>query len=185
MTWQEHGIHRYKASPSHLPHRYVSLIDNYKNWMDEERDIWKNILSSFTLSLWGTVLIPRAQTAWLSLGSSLTSDVPIALRANSTTDLIAQGARFLKERPCTRLCRWIVYSRVTTSLRAERVLPVYEMVFETWKLVVETGFVTFFFVLVVVTYKMSAMLCNIILLNRTISSGCRGRWAKVQHSCNK
>lgn len=82
-----------------------------------------NALSSFTRSRWGTVLMPCAHTAWLSLGSSRTSVVPIAFRANSTTDLIAQGARFLKERPCTRLCRWMVYSRVTTSLRAERVLP--------------------------------------------------------------
>jgi hypothetical protein len=33
------------------------------------------------------------------------------------------GARFLNERPCTRLWRWMVYSRVTTSCSAERVLP--------------------------------------------------------------
>ena len=36
----------------------------------------------------------------------------------------AQGARFLKERPWTRLWRWMVYSRVTTSSNALR-LPVY------------------------------------------------------------
>ena len=69
--------------------------------------------------------MPCAQSAWLSLGSRRTSAVPIAFWANSTTDLTAQGARFLKERPWTRLCRWMVYSRVTTSWRAERVLPIY------------------------------------------------------------
>src|SRR5258706_1125777 len=37
---------------------------------------------------------------------------------------MAQGARFLKDRPWTRLWRWMVYSRVTTSPNALR-LPVY------------------------------------------------------------
>jgi hypothetical protein len=48
------------------------------------------------------------------------------LVAKSTTDLTAQGARFLNERPCTRLCMWMVYSRVTTSASAERCLPVWK-----------------------------------------------------------
>lgn len=51
--------------------------------------------------------------------------MPIVFCANSITDLTAWGARFLNERPWTRLWRWMVYSRVTTSWRAERVLPVY------------------------------------------------------------
>jgi hypothetical protein len=38
-------------------------------------------------------------------------------------DLTAHGARFLKDLPWTRLWRWMVYSRVTTSCSAERVLP--------------------------------------------------------------
>lgn len=80
--------------------------------------------SSLTRILCGTLLTPRSQRAWLSLGSIRTSVVPIAFWAKSTTDFTAQGARFLKERPWTRLCRWMVYSRVTTSWRAERVLPV-------------------------------------------------------------
>lgn len=69
----------------------------------------------------------------------------MAFWANATTDLTAQGAVeavpneetsdmgqeaqedvpfFLNERPWTYLCRWTVYSRVTTSWSAERVLPV-------------------------------------------------------------
>jgi hypothetical protein len=79
--------------------------------------------SSLSLIRWGTLLIPCAHTAWFSLGSRRTSAVPIALRENSKMDLTAHGARFLNERPCTSLCRWMVYSRVTTSWRAERVLP--------------------------------------------------------------
>lgn len=59
-----------------------------------------------------------------NLGSIRTSFVPMVLFANSTTDLMAQGERFLNERPCTRLCKCIVYSRVTTSCNAERVLGV-------------------------------------------------------------
>ena len=68
-------------------------------------------------------MMPWAQTAWLSLGSRRTSEVPIVFCAKSITDLTAQGARFLNERPCTRLCKWMVYSRETTSWSAERVLP--------------------------------------------------------------
>lgn len=79
--------------------------------------------SSLTRSRWGTVLTPCAQSASFNLGSIRTSVVPIVFCAKSTTDLTAQGARFLKERPCTRLWRWMVYSRVTTSWSAERVLP--------------------------------------------------------------
>lgn len=41
--------------------------------------------------------------------------VPIILVANSFTILTARGARFLKPTPCSFLCRWIVYSRATTS----------------------------------------------------------------------
>ena len=47
----------------------------------------------------------------------------MAFCAKVTTALTAVGARLLKERPWTCLCRWIVYSRVTTSWSAERVLP--------------------------------------------------------------
>jgi len=81
--------------------------------------------SSFTRSLCGTLLIPRDQSSWLSLGSIRTSVVPMAFVANSTTDLTAWGALFLNDRPWTRLWRWMVYSLVTTSWRAERVLPPY------------------------------------------------------------
>jgi hypothetical protein len=44
-------------------------------------------------------------------------------------DLTAHGARFLNDRPCTYLCRWMVYSRVTTSCSALRVLVGY--IFDT------------------------------------------------------
>ena len=72
----------------------------------------------------------------------ITHVVPIAFCANSTTAFTALGDRFLNEAPafrsiswvfkeqvvfyapCTRLCKWTVYSRVTTSESAERVLPV-------------------------------------------------------------
>jgi hypothetical protein len=67
--------------------------------------------------------MPRAQISLFSSGSMRTSVVPIVFWAKSMTDLTAHGARFLKERPCTRLCMWMVYSRVTTSCSAERVLP--------------------------------------------------------------
>ena len=54
----------------------------------------------------------------------------MAFWAKVMTDFTAWGARFLKERPCTCLCKWMVYSRVTTSWRAERVLPpVYVFIF--------------------------------------------------------
>ncbi|SRR6266702_1155863 len=79
--------------------------------------------SSLTRILWGTLLIPRAQRAWLSFGSIRTSLVPISLWAKATTDFTAVGARFLNERPCTYLWRCTVYSRVTTSWSADRVFP--------------------------------------------------------------
>jgi len=44
-------------------------------------------------------------------------------REQSIYTLTAHGARFLNDRPWTRLWRWMVYSRVTTSSRALR-LPV-------------------------------------------------------------
>lgn len=55
--------------------------------------------------------------------------------AKVTTDFTAHGARFLNERPCTSLCRWIVYSRVTTSWSAERVLPVCQRI-DGWLMLV-------------------------------------------------
>lgn len=79
--------------------------------------------------------------------------MPIAFRANSTTDLIAWGARFLKERPWTRLWRWMVYSRVTTSLRAERVLPVLSQVLSEIKERRNEGKCQTFFFVVLVTCR--------------------------------
>ena len=57
-----------------------------------------------------------AQTALLSLTSTLTSFVLMCFVANFLISLIALGARFLKEMSLRRLCRLMVYSRVTTSL---------------------------------------------------------------------
>jgi hypothetical protein len=40
--------------------------------------------------------------------------------AKALISLMALGALFLKVTPCRRLCRWMVYSRATTSAMAER-----------------------------------------------------------------
>ncbi len=57
-----------------------------------------------------------AQTALLSFTSTLTSFVLMCFVANFLISLMALGARFLKEISLRRLCRLMVYSRVTTSL---------------------------------------------------------------------
>jgi hypothetical protein len=44
----------------------------------------------------------------------------MALVAKSLISLIALGALFLNEAPKMRLWRWMVYSRATTSARADR-----------------------------------------------------------------
>ena len=106
--------------------RLPGEIDQTLNKFSYTQSGWKpNARSSFTRILCGTLLIPRDQSSWLSLGSIRTSVVPMAFVANSTTDLTAWGALFLNDRPWTRLWRWMVYSLVTTSWRAERVLPPY------------------------------------------------------------
>mmetsp|Transcript_24996 Transcript_24996/g.64501 ORF Transcript_24996/g.64501 Transcript_24996/m.64501 type:complete len:226 (-) Transcript_24996:9-686(-) len=62
-----------------------------------------------------TALMPCDQRCLLSFTSMRTSFVPIIFSAKALTSLTARGARFLKPTPCSRLCRWIVYSRDTTS----------------------------------------------------------------------
>lgn len=121
MKLRERERRMCRVSPSHFHRHYVFLI-KLNEYLYHIR-LGKDTLSSFTRRRWGTVLIPWAQTAWLSFGSSRTSEVPIVFWANAMTDLTAHGARFLNERPCTCLCRWMVYSRATTSWSAERVLP--------------------------------------------------------------
>lgn len=58
------------------------------------------------------------QISLFSLTSSRTSEVFIIFCANFLTSFTAFGAFFLKVTLCRRLCRLIVYSRVTTSLLA-------------------------------------------------------------------
>ena len=55
-----------------------------------------------------------AHTALFSFTSILTSFVFMCFCANCLISLIALGARFLKDVLFSRLCRWMVYSRVTT-----------------------------------------------------------------------
>merc|ERR1712230_4865 len=71
----------------------------------------------------GTPLIPDSQTFLFSCGSRRTSEVPIDLAANVRMALMALGALFLKVTLCTCLCRWMVYSRATTSSMALRPWP--------------------------------------------------------------
>ena len=111
------------SSSLRLPINATTSVPTRRNGCAYQTKRERNPRSSLSLIRWGTLLIPCAHTAWFSLGSRRTSKVPIALRENSRMDLIAHGARFLNERPCTRLCRWMVYSRVTTSWSAERVFP--------------------------------------------------------------
>ena len=44
----------------------------------------------------------------------------MAVLANDLISLMARGALFLNEAPKIRLWRWMVYSRATTSARADR-----------------------------------------------------------------
>lgn len=66
----------------------------------------------------GTLLMPSCQVALLRLGSMRTSLVPIVFCANSRISLTAVGARCFQPSERVRLCRLIVYSRVTTSCSA-------------------------------------------------------------------
>lgn len=66
-----------------------------------------------------TYLIPFDHTCLFSRVSTRTSGVPICFIANLRISLIARGARFLNPTPCSLLCRFMVYSRVTTSLIAD------------------------------------------------------------------
>lgn len=139
----------------------------------------KYTLSSFTRRRWGTVLIPWAHTAWLSLGSSRTSEVPIVFWANEMTDLMAHGARFLNERPCTSLCRWMVYSRATTSWSAERVLPplTYNDMLVSLSVYLIWWMNLFLFWLHELLMRCVLMLFTMDL-GRTMTWGCWCRWAK-------
>ncbi len=60
----------------------------------------------------------RIQTALLSFTSSLTSLVLICFCANFRISFTALGALFLKVTLCSRLCRWMVNSRVTAPRTA-------------------------------------------------------------------
>jgi hypothetical protein len=56
-----------------------------------------------------------------SFTSTRTSLVFMSVAANFLISFTARGARFLKVMPCSRLCRLMVYSRVTGS-RVTRLL---------------------------------------------------------------
>lgn len=64
-------------------------------------------------------LIPFDQMCLFKRVSILTSLVPISFSANLRISLMARGARFLKPMLCTRLAKWMVHSRVVTSLMAD------------------------------------------------------------------
>lgn len=66
-----------------------------------------------------TYRIPLDQMCLFKRVSIRTSFVRISFSANLRISLMARGARFLKPILCTRFDKWMVHSRVTTSLIAD------------------------------------------------------------------
>merc|ERR1719208_270005 len=76
-------------------------------------------LANLTRTRNGTFLTPCDHKCLFKRVSILTSLVPICFSANFFTSLIALGARYLNPMPWRRLCKLMVYSRVTTSPKVD------------------------------------------------------------------
>lgn len=97
-------------------------------WKRSRRLVWcftgagcLDLCSKSNLGVGIAHLIPRDQMALLRRVSMRTSLVPISFSANFLMILTALGERFLNPTLWSRLLRWIVHSRVTTSLIADLV----------------------------------------------------------------
>lgn len=115
--------HRFVDGPDEHVHGMVysckSIAKNKQNRKRHTISEMEIREKEVSLSARPTYRIPFDQMCLFKRVSIRTSLVRISFSANLRISLMARGARFLKPILCTRFDKWMVHSRVTTSLIAD------------------------------------------------------------------